>query len=78
MPHRMAVPIPAASPLRAITDTHKYTKTAPAGICLRRLTFGYIVFAMISPHTVILSSAGIQSSLPKIRLIRGSMTSWHF
>ena len=34
MPHRMAVPIPAASPLRAITDTHKYTKTAPqASVC---------------------------------------------
>lgn len=42
------------------------------------LIFGYIVFAMISPHTVILSSVGIQSNLPKIRLIRGSMTSWHF
>ena len=33
MPRRMAVPIPAASPLWAITDT-QYTKTAPqASVC---------------------------------------------
>ena len=76
MPRRMAVPIPAVSPLRAITDTN--TRKQRRRHLSAALVFGYIVFAMISPHTVILSSVGIQSNLPKIRLIRGSMTSWHF